>query len=204
MSTEMRKSWLPPGMVPGATLSNGPPEASGFEASWERFRAEAAAVDAGAVKTFPYNAAVVLHNVRAGVAAVVAERPWFDAQADGPRVDYAALGDAELAAEALVFAADQAAALGRVPTTVTVKIARGPHPRALPRRRRDRPRRGGRAARRGDPPRPWGAAPSPPRAAASRSPPSSAGSTAHARRDGGDLRPGEGGVRARERAPCGR
>ena len=124
MSTEMRKSWLPPGMVPGATLSNGPPEASGFEASWERFRAEAAAVDAGAVKTFPYNAAVALHNVRAGVAAVVAERPWFDAQADAPRVDYAALGDAELAAEALVFAADQAAALGRVPPTVTVKIAR--------------------------------------------------------------------------------
>jgi len=53
MGTEMREAWIPPGMVPAVTLSDGPPEASGFEASRERFRAEAAAVDAGAMKTCP-------------------------------------------------------------------------------------------------------------------------------------------------------
>jgi hypothetical protein len=124
MGNEMRKSWLPAELTPGVTLSNGPPEVSGFEASWERFRAEAEAVDAGEVKTFPYSAGVVLHNVRTGVAAVVAERPWFDAQPDAPRVDYARLGEAEVAAEALAFTADQAAALVRTPPTLTVKIKR--------------------------------------------------------------------------------
>jgi hypothetical protein len=72
MGTEARKSWLPTGVVSGVTPSIAPAEAVGVEAAWERFRTEAAAVDARDVKTFTANASVVLHNVSTGVGAVMA------------------------------------------------------------------------------------------------------------------------------------
>jgi hypothetical protein len=124
MNEERRKSWLPLGMVPGATPS-APADAVGVEEAWERFRAEAAAVDPRDVTTFTHNTAVVLHNVRTGVAAVLAERAWFEAQqADGLRVDFERVAAAEGAAEALEFAAARAAAPARVPGTLRVKIKR--------------------------------------------------------------------------------
>ena len=124
MNNEHRKSWLPPGMVPGVTPS-APADAVGVEESWERFRKEAAAVDPRDVSTFTHNTAVVLHNVRAGVAAVLAERPWFEAQREeGLRVDFERVASAEGAAEALEFTAARAAAPAREPGTLPVKIKR--------------------------------------------------------------------------------
>jgi len=99
-------------------------EPVGLEASWEQCREEAAHVDPRDVATFNHNASVVLHNVRTGVAAVVAERPWFEAQPDGPRVDFARVAGAETAAEALVFAATRAGAITRVAPVVRAKIVR--------------------------------------------------------------------------------
>jgi len=99
-------------------------EPVGFEASWELHRAEAERLDARDVKTFTPNATVVLHNVRAGVAAVVAERAWFEAQPDAPRVDFARVAGAETAAEALVFTAARARSVAREAPGVHVKIVR--------------------------------------------------------------------------------
>jgi len=124
MSTEVHKSWYPPGMAPGATPSAGPMEPVGFEASWEQHRPEAERVDARDVKTFTANATVVLHNVRAGVAAVAAERAWFEAQTDGPRVDFARVASAETAAEALVFTAARARSVAREAPGLRAKIVR--------------------------------------------------------------------------------
>jgi hypothetical protein len=124
MSTEARKSWLPVGVVANITPSLAPAEAVGVEAAWERFRHEAAAVDARDVKTFTGNASVVLHNVSTGVGAVMAERAWFEAQADGPRVDFERVAAVESAAEALGFTAAQASASVSVPTTLAAKIKR--------------------------------------------------------------------------------
>lgn len=124
MSNEAHKSWNPPGMVPAATLSTGPMEPVGFEASWELHRAEAERLDARDVKTFTPNATVVLHNVRASVAAVVAERAWFEAQADAPRVDFARVAATETAAEALVFTAARARSVSREAPGVHGKIVR--------------------------------------------------------------------------------
>jgi len=76
------------------------------------------------VTTFKSNASVALHNVQVGVAAVLAERPWFEAQPDGPRVDFARVAGAETAAEALVFVATRASSITRVAPGVQVKIAR--------------------------------------------------------------------------------
>lgn len=120
------KDNAPPAGHPTAipTPSNGPPEAVGFEASWERFRAEALGLDPRDVKTFPYNASVVLHNVQAGVDVVLAERPWFERQPDAPRVDFARVADTTAAAEALVFVASQAAGVARATPVVRAKIVR--------------------------------------------------------------------------------
>jgi len=128
MGNNTHTSWRPAVTIAGATTSNGPPAAAGFEASWERFRAEVAAIDPRDVKTFPYNASVVLHNVQAGVAAVTAERPWFEAQPDAPRVDFARVAEAATAAEALVFVAGQAAAVGRASPSLRKRVV---HARAL-------------------------------------------------------------------------
>lgn len=124
MGTETRKSWLPAGVLVNATPSLAPAEAVGVEAAWERFRHEAAAVDAGDVKTFKQNASVILHNVRVGVSAVMAERAWFEAQKDAPPVDFTRVADAEGAAEALSFACGRAAACAGEPPTLAAKIKR--------------------------------------------------------------------------------
>jgi hypothetical protein len=124
MSNDARKSWIPQGLVPGATPSVNPIEPVGLEASWEQCRDEAARVDARDVVPFKPNASVVLHNVRTGVAAVVAERAWFEAQADGPRVDFARVEGAATAAEALVFVATRAGSITRVAPGVQLKIVR--------------------------------------------------------------------------------
>jgi hypothetical protein len=115
---QSQKSWIPtentlapsPSMVPIAAVGN--------EASWERTRADAARVDPRDVTVFTGTATVVLHNVRTGVEAVLAERAWFEAQDDGPTVDFARIAAATDAAHGLVFAA------GRV-------VRRGPSKRGL-------------------------------------------------------------------------
>lgn len=112
-----------PAPTTAAQHSNAP-AAVGFEASFERFRAEAAGVDSRDVKTFPYNASIVLYNVRTGVASVLAERPWFEAQPDAPAVDFARVAAAETSAEALVFAAGQAASIGRIAPSLRPKLVR--------------------------------------------------------------------------------
>jgi hypothetical protein len=124
MSNDTRKSWIPVAMMPGATPSSAPMEPVGFEASWEQCRGDAARVEARDVTTFKANASVALHNVRAGVAAVLAERAWFEAQPDGPRVDFARVAGAETAAEALAFAATRANAITRLAPSVRQKITR--------------------------------------------------------------------------------
>jgi len=124
MSNDARKSWIPPGLVPTGTPSAAPMEPVGLEASWEQCREEAARVDPRDVVSFKPNASVVLHNVRTGVAAVLAERAWFEAQPDGPRVDFARVAGAETAAEALVFVATRAGAITRVAPGVRAKIVR--------------------------------------------------------------------------------
>jgi hypothetical protein len=123
MINEVRKSWIPPGPSPAGTPS-GAPEAVGVEASWERHRAEAAKVEARDVKPFSHNASVVLHNVRTGVTAVLAERAWFEQQPDAPRVDFGRVAAAETAAEALVFTAGRAGSVGRASPTLHKKIVR--------------------------------------------------------------------------------
>jgi hypothetical protein len=124
MSTHAHRSQHPPALHPTATPSAAPLEPFGLEASWEQSRAEAARIDARDVVPFKRNPVVVLHNVRTGVAAVLAERAWFEAQPDSPRVDFARVADAETAAEALVFAATRAGSIIRSAPGVRAKIVR--------------------------------------------------------------------------------
>jgi len=106
MSDKQRRSWNPP--APQPTPSTAPLAPVGLEESWERTRPDAERVDPRDLATFKGTATVVLHNVRAGVASLVAERPWFEQQADGPKVDFARVASAVEAAEALVFLASRA------------------------------------------------------------------------------------------------
>ncbi len=106
MSDKQRRSWNPP--APQPTPSTAPLAPVGLEESWERTRPDAERVDPRDLATFKGTATVVLHNVRAGVASLVAERPWFEQQADGPKVDFARVVSAVEAAEALVFLASRA------------------------------------------------------------------------------------------------
>jgi len=124
MSDKTRKSWIPPEMIATPTPSMAPLAPVGLEASWEQTRADAARVDPRDVTTFTGTPVVVLHNVRAGVEAVLAERAWFEAQADGPTLDFARVASATEAAEALVLTANRAARRGRAKPGLREKIQR--------------------------------------------------------------------------------
>jgi hypothetical protein len=113
------------GQSAGVSGTSVPATAVGFEGSWQRFRKEAAAVDARDVVTFNHNTSVVLHNVTRGATAVLAERAWFEAQAGaGVRVDLAKVADAIVAAEALEFTSARAQVQARPPAGVVGRIRR--------------------------------------------------------------------------------
>lgn len=104
---------------------DGPPEAVGFEASWERFRAEALGLNPRDVKTSPYNASVVLPRRPGGSE----RRRWPTAVVRASarraaRVDFARVANTTAAAEALVFVASQAAGVARATPVVRAKIVR--------------------------------------------------------------------------------
>lgn len=80
----------------------------GGEGALAAFTPEAEAVDARDVKPFSGGATLTLHNVRAGVAAVLAERAWFERDAQGPKVDFKRIEECAEAARALAFAARRA------------------------------------------------------------------------------------------------
>lgn len=67
---------------------------------------------------------LLLHNVRTGVDAVLAERAWFEAQDDGPKVDFARVASATDAAHALVFAAGRAGRRSKTKRDLRGKIQR--------------------------------------------------------------------------------
>jgi hypothetical protein len=80
----------------------------GGEAAVAEFRAEAEAVDERDVRPFRGSATLAIHNVRAGVAAVMAERSWFERDAQGPKVDFTRLAKTIEVARAMAFAARRA------------------------------------------------------------------------------------------------
>jgi hypothetical protein len=124
MSDKSRRSWIPPELVPAPSPSMAPLAPVGLEASWEETRADAERVDPRDVTTFKGTATVVLHNVRAGVDAVLAERPWFEAQDDGPKLDFARVASATTAAEALVFTAARASRRSSLKGDLVGKVKR--------------------------------------------------------------------------------
>lgn len=85
---------------------------SGFEGSYQRFEAEARALDAREVPVFTGNGMVVFQNARRGVQAVMAERATIEADPASPTVDWDAVALAVTAGEALVYA-------GRLATNAT-------------------------------------------------------------------------------------
>jgi hypothetical protein len=121
MTDKQRRSWNPP--APQPTPSTAPLAPVGLEESWERTRPDAERVDPRDLTTFKGTATVVLHNVRAGVASLVAERPWFEQQADGPDVDFARVASAVEAAEALVFLASRASRRASANRDLRARIA---------------------------------------------------------------------------------
>ncbi len=82
---------------------------AGFEASYQRFEADAKGIAAADVQPLNCNAMVCFHNARSGAMAVLAERARIEADPDAPKVDFARIEATVRVGEAAVFAARRAA-----------------------------------------------------------------------------------------------
>ena len=100
-----------------------PYEAAGAEAAYELHLAAALALDPREVPVWNGNANVALHNVTAGAAAILAERPALAADPDAPRVDVARVERVPSVAEALVFATRRVANLLDDASDLKVELA---------------------------------------------------------------------------------
>lgn len=92
---------------PSGETSEGESSA-GFEASYQRFEADARRVAESDLQPLNCNAMVCFHNARSGAMAVLAERARIEADPDAPKVDFARIEATVLVGEAAVFAARRA------------------------------------------------------------------------------------------------